>query len=86
MNKRNRCFIVAVCVLVGGWNSLKAQDKLVVRSVEGEALAWEIPLSGLRKITFFDTGLTFVKTDGSSRMFVYPYVDKITFELSSNRI
>lgn len=84
MSKRKLSFIAVVCVLAGGGNVLKAQDKIVVRSVDSETSAWEIPLSDIRKITFSDTELKFVKTDDSYRMYVYPFINKITFDLSGS--
>ncbi len=76
-----------ICAIACGWHTLRAQDKLVVYPANGHGSNWEKELSGIREITFSDTELTFIDTQGQAiNTSAYQEISKIVFSLSGTSI
>ena len=79
MNKKI-CFIIAVCATCGGWNTLYAQEKLIVHPTSSDAPVWETALTNIGKMTFSDTGLTIQNTKGTPlKSFIFAEINRLTF-------
>ena len=83
MNKK-LCLIALSCALASGWNTLSAQDVMVIHPKAGNTAPKEFVLNDLGKLTFSETGFfVFDKSGKQLGQDEFNKVSRINFKLTS---